>query len=141
MEVLVGPEELIKARDAALAAVSDMPDDHLKTATYQTILAQLVQHAISSHGYQRAPSSARAATGTAGSKASGTTSRIMNMIDEGFFAQPRSLKEIRERLAEDGFHYRLEDLGTPLMRFVQRKRLRRSQFTVRGKKVWMYSNH
>ena len=65
----------------------------------------------------------------------------MHLMDDGFFAQPQSLKEIRERLAESGFHYRLEDLGTPLTRLVQRKRLRRSQFVVRGKKIWKYSIH
>jgi hypothetical protein len=140
MDSFVGREELIQVRDAALAAVSDMPDDQLKTATYQTILTQLLQHVISNQGLPPRPER-RQPTAAAASKATGTTSRLMNLIDERFFVQPRSLKDIRERLAESGFHYRFEDLGTPLMRLVQRKRLRRSQFTVRGKKIWMYSNH
>jgi hypothetical protein len=139
MKELVAHEELVRARDAALAVVSDMPEGPLRTPTYQTILEQLVQRALSddrrAHGFDQI---ARAPIST---KATGTTSRILNLINESFFAQPRSLKEIREELAESGFHYRLEDLGTPLTRLVQRKRLRRSQFVVRGKKIWKYSNH
>jgi hypothetical protein len=139
MKELVAHEELVRARDAALAVVSDMPDGPLRTRTYQTILAQLVRHALSAdkraQGFDQIPQA------LVGAKATGTTSRILNLIDESFFAQPQSLKEIREKLAESGFHYRLEDLGTPITRLVQRKRLRRSQFVVRGKKIWKYSNH
>lgn len=141
MKELVAREELVRARDEALAVVSDMSDGPLKTSTYLTILAELVKHALFSGKRSQTQEADQTPRATVGAKATGTTNRIMNLIDEGFFAQPRSLKEIRERLAESGFHYRLEDLGTPLTRLAQRKRLRRSQFSVRGKKIWKYSNH
>jgi hypothetical protein len=141
MNELVAPEELIRVRDAALAAISDMPDGQLKTSTYETILVQLLQHALSNDKRSKTASSVHLLRPATVPKATGTTGRIMQLVDEGFFAQPRSLKDIKEKLGELGFHYRLEDLGTPLTRLVQRKRLRRSQFAVRGKKIWKYSNH
>ena len=137
----VADKELIKARERAEAAVADMPDNDFKIATYQTILAQLVQHALARDSQELKTASAQFSTAKLGRKPAGTTSRILSLIDEGFFDQPRSLAEIRETLADKGFHYRLEDLGTPLTRMVQRKHLRRSQASFRGKQVWRYSNY
>jgi len=131
--------ELIKAREMAEAAVADMPEGQFKMATYQTILAQLVQHALVHDSRELKRESVQPSVTKR--KPSGTTSRVLSLIDDGFFDQPRSLAEIRETLANRGFHYRLEDLGTPLTRMVQRKHLRRSQATLRGKQVWHYSNY
>ena len=72
---------------------------------------------------------------------SGTTSRLHSLVTEGVFEQQRSLAEIRQILAERGWHYRLEDLGTPVMRIVRQKQLRRTQVTEGRKKIWKYSNY
>ena len=140
MSELIGQGALLKARETAEAAVADLPAGELKMVTYQTILSQLVQHALNRDARER-DTAVKTPTGKVGRKSSGTTGRILGLIDEGFFDQPRSLADIKEILAERGFHYRLEDLGTPLTRMVQRKRLRRSQTAIRGKKVWRYSNN
>jgi len=49
--------------------------------------------------------------------------------------------EIRQTLLQNGWHYQLADLGTPLTRLVRRKLLRRTQVTDGGKKIWKYSNY
>jgi hypothetical protein len=62
----------------------------------------------------------------------------MGLVDEGVFAQSRSLAEIRRALSERGWQYQPEDLGTPLTRLVQRGYLKRTQETDGGKKLWKY---
>jgi hypothetical protein len=135
-------ELLVKARKAAEASVADMAEGPMKTAAFQTILSQLVQRALSIDAREINAASGRAAKkGKNEPRSSGTTGRLLSLIDEGFFDQPRSLAEIKQVLAEKGFHYRLEDLGTPLTRLVQRRHLRRNQAALGGKKVWRYSNY
>jgi hypothetical protein len=129
-------EEIIRARKAAEASVADMPEGDLKVAAFQTILSQLLQQGreLLDAGPIARPKERRKAP-------SGTTSRLISLIDEGVFAERRSLTAIREILAQRGWHYRLEDLGTPLTRLVRRKHLRRIQVTESGKKLWHYSNY
>jgi hypothetical protein len=62
-------------------------------------------------------------------------------VDEGVFGQQRSLGEIKRILSERGWHYRLEELGTPLTRLVRKRQLRRTQVMEGGKKIWKYSNY
>jgi len=134
---------LVAARKAAEAAVAEMVDGPLKTAAFQTILTQLLQDgfAHSSPASVRAPQAKASVRKKNGSVAVGTTARLIGLIDEGIFAQQRSLAEIRRLLSERGWHYRLEDLGTPLTRLVRRRLLRRVQDVEGGKKVWRYSNY
>jgi len=131
-------EEIVEARKKAEAAVADMPDGGLKVAAFQTILAQLLQafpQMMRSNGAAHAPK--RNTTKIA----VGTTSRLMALADEGIFAQQRSLGDIKRILSERGWHYRLEELGTPLTRLVRKKHLRRTQVVEGGKKIWKYSNY
>ena len=137
----VSQDDLVRARDAAMAVVSDMPDGPLKDSTYKTILSELVQHALAQPARGPNQTALRNRKGKVGGKPTGTTPRLLNLLEEGFFAQQRSLTEIRESLDERGFHYRLEDLATPLRRMVRSKRLRRSQAAVHRKKIWRYSNY
>lgn len=134
---------LVAARKAAENAVAEMPDGALKTAAFQTILTQLLQSefAHSSQASLRSPGIKASVRKKNGSGAEGTTGRLISLIDEGIFAQQRSLAEIRQLLSERGWHYRLEDLGTPFTRLVRRRLLRRVQAAEGGKKIWKYSNY
>lgn len=125
---------LISARKSAEAAVADMPSGDLKVAAFQTILAKLLD-ANSKPAAREATQPAEAVS----AKASGTTGRLLGLIQEGFFAQQRSLADIQKRLAENGWHYPQEHLGTPLTRIVRKKQLRRTQVAEGGKKIWKYS--
>jgi hypothetical protein len=134
---------LIAARKAAEAAVAEMADGALKTAAFQTILTQLLQNesARFSPASVRGPQIKPSVRKKNGSVAEGTTGRLISLIDEGIFGQQRSLAEIRRLLSERGWHYRLEDLGTPFTRLVRRRLLRRVQAAEGGKKIWKYSNY
>ena len=131
-------ESLVEARRAAEAAVKDMSDGPLKVAAFQTILTRLLDQEagpINSAGDRPA----KKRTVRAAVVGSGTTARLLALLEEGFFAQQRSLAQIRAVLAERGWHYRLEDLGTPVTRLVRRRVLRRTQVLDGGKKIWWYS--
>jgi hypothetical protein len=137
-------EKIVAARKAAEKAVEDMESGPLKRTAFQTILTQLLLSELGSRG--SAPPNVGALRSTARRKggtprANGTTGRLLSLIDESIFSEPRSLAEIKQTLSEKGFRYRLEDLGTPLKRLVQRKYLRRAQELEGGKKVWKYSNY
>ena len=134
-------ESLVEARRAAEAAVADMSDGPLKVAAFQTILARLLDQkgqSVNSVGERLATTRRLRAGAVVGS---GTTARLVALLEEGFFVQQRSLAQIRAVLAERGWHYRLEDLGTPVTRLVRRRLLRRTQVLDGGKKIWWYSAH
>ena len=135
-------DELIRAVATAELAVKQMPDGALKTAAFQTILQELLQRQRgNSNADAMIPAAAPAKRKKNSLSSTGTTGRIEGLIGEGIFGQQRSLAEIRQILAERGWHYEPDDLGTPLTRLVQRKRLRRVRVAEAGKKTWRYSNY
>ncbi len=140
-------EKLISARRAAEAAVQDMADGPLKTTAFATILTQLLQQELPTN---RTPSLTAPVSRPsvsrkkgAGPKRDGTTARLLNLVEEGFFNEQRSLAEIKNVLAERGWHYQLESLGTPVTRLVRSKHkyLRRTKVAEGGKKLWKYSKY
>ena len=132
-------ESIVRARKLAESSVSDMEEGQFKIAAFQTILSHLL------HGESTASVKLQVAAPTPNKRksssqaSSGTTSRLLALIDDGVFAQQRSLADIRQILAEKGWHYQLQDLGTPVARLVQRRQLRRTQVAENGKKNWKYS--
>jgi hypothetical protein len=140
-------EKLISARRTAEAAVQDMADGPLRTTAFATILAQLLQEQLPTNRVASlaAPAGRPSASRRkgAGQRRDGTTSRLLNLVDEGFFNQQRSLSEIRSALAERGWHYQVEALGTPVTRLVRSKHkyLRRTKVAEGGKKLWKYSKY
>jgi hypothetical protein len=140
-------EKLVNARRAAEAAVQDMVDGPLRTTAFATILAQLLQQELPTN--RMTPLTASAGRPSprrkkvAGQRSDGTTARLLNLVEEGFFSHQRSLAEIRNVLAERGWHYQVEDLGTAVTRLVRpdRKCLRRVKVAEGGKKLWKYSNY
>ena len=59
---------------------------------------------------------------------------ILTLKKEGFFSQPRSLKEIRDELAARGYYYPLTSLTHPLFRAVRKGILRR----IKERGRWVY---
>ena len=127
-------DALIEARKLAEASVNGMQDGPLKTAAFQTILARLLGgNAEEAKPAPRGPVAAAARVET------GPRGRIMSLAADGFLAQPRSLPEIQEALAQRGWHYPQQNLGTPLTRLVRDRSLRRLRATDGSKKLWKYS--
>jgi hypothetical protein len=59
---------------------------------------------------------------------------LMNLKSEGFFNQPKFVKEIVERLAQEGYHYPPNSLTWPLQKAVRDKILGR----VKKQGKWAY---
>ena len=138
---LMDRDELTRAVAAAESAVKQMPEGPLKTAAFQTILQELLQRQRGKNGGTMTPIPEPVTRKKKSPSSTGTTGRIEGLIAEGIFGQQRSLSEIRQILAERGWHYEPDDLGTPLTRLVQRKRLRRVRVAEAGKRTWRYSNY
>ncbi|HVO60791.1 MAG TPA: hypothetical protein VMT53_07635 [Terriglobales bacterium] len=133
-------EAIVTARKTAESAVSEMKDGPLKVAAFETILRKLLDATSQpAPSIDRRSQSSGERRATKGSSASGTTSRITSLVDEGFFSQQRSLAEIQGALGERGWHYDQNFLSTPVMRLVRRRVLRRTQVSEGTKKVWKYS--
>jgi hypothetical protein len=135
-------DDLASAVAKAERAVQKVSNEALKVAAFQTVLQELLQrgrrnevtHTTQTKKAVFRPRSAAPAS-------TGTTGRLLSLVEDGVFGEQRSLSEIKQILAERGWHYGLEDLGTPVTRLVQRKRLRRVRVTEGGKKIWRYSNY
>lgn len=130
-------DAIVIARKRAEDAVADMPEGPLKIAAFQTILSSLLTAGPPSKPAEKAEMSAPKKTKAAG----GTTGRIQELASEGFFNEQRSLGDVQQALAARGFHYPQENLGTPMMRLVRNKFLRRVQINAGGKRIWGYSNY
>ncbi len=130
-------EALVEARKLAEASVSGMPDGELKIAAFKTILAGLLERnpnegvAPGNEVHRPTPNAKKIEAGPRG--------RILSLVTDGFFAQPRSLPEIQEALAQRGWHYPQQNLGTPLTRLVRDRSLRRLRANDGARKLWKYS--
>lgn len=58
-------------------------------------------------------------------KSPSVASLIEEFKDEGFFNQPKTLKEIRAELAKNNYHYSITSLTNPLQRLTRQKILGR----------------
>jgi hypothetical protein len=134
--VIVSATSLVALRKVAEQAVSDMDDGPLKLTAFQTILSSLLQPATLSH-HDEVPGSTK--RGRVGDAPRSFSARIAVLAKEGFFDEPRSLAEVQAVLAEHGWHYRQENLSTPLVRLVRQRKLRRLHLTNGNKRVWKYS--
>jgi len=134
-------EALVAARKTAESAVAEMSEGPLKIAAFETILRKLLDTSSEPEGLtdRRGSQSKSDKKAVKSGNASGTTSRITGLVDEGFFREQRSLVEIQGALAERGWHYDQNFLSTPVTRLVRRRVLRRTQATEGTKKVWKYS--
>jgi hypothetical protein len=134
-------EALVAARKTAESAVAEMSEGPLKIAAFETILRKLLDTSSQPEGLtdRRGSQSKSDKRAVKSGNASGTTSRITGLVDEGFFREQRSLAEIQGALAERGWHYDQNFLSTPVTRLVRKRLLRRTQATEGTKKVWKYS--
>jgi hypothetical protein len=72
----------------------------------------------------------------------GTQGYIEELIDEEFFAKPKTIVAVKAELGNRGHHIPLTSLSGPLQSLCKRKRLRRekTEATDGGKKAFAYSN-
>jgi hypothetical protein len=72
----------------------------------------------------------------------GPTTWVEDLAREGFFATPRSLADVTEKVRAGGHNVLSKNVTEPLEKLVAVKRLRRERKPKEGQKrgVWMYSN-
>jgi hypothetical protein len=126
---------LMAARKRAEEAVADMPEGALKVKAFEVILGSLLTGSADSSEQKEVRTKQSGAT----RPTSSLGDRIGSLAEEGFFSEPRGLSEVQAKLAEHGWHYPQQNLSTPLIRLVRKRRLRRLQGAEGGKKVWKYS--
>ena len=132
---------LVSVRKVAEESVMDMAEGPLKIAAFQTVFGKLLDRSFSNTSTTNRSSAHSSSRAKSSGPLKGTTERLVSLISEGFFGEPKTLTDIKQALAEKGWHYRLGDLGTPVARLVRRKDLRRTQGMSGAKKLWRYSNY
>jgi hypothetical protein len=132
-------QDIVLLRKKAESAVADMPDGELKQAAFEVAFSYLLSGRASPSIIDQVPAQKKSA-GARGENSATPTGRILALRDEGFFAEPRGIVDVQEELRGHGWHYALERLGTPLLRLVQQKQLRRNKVPEAGKRVWKYVN-
>ena len=131
----------------AQEAVSRMTDESLKTIAFQTVLQSL----LSSPHPPESPSGQSTAIPIVPSierkkgkqkNPKGPKGRVEELITQGFFAQKRTLNDIKQELEKHGWFHRAEDLNPTVLRLLQEKMLRRIKEPEKegGKLIWRYSN-
>jgi len=133
-------EELADAIAKAEKVTQKVPEA-LRPGAFQTVLQELLRRGRSGDMVTATASRRSSRKANSGTTGTGTNARLLALADEGVFGEQRSLSEIRQLLAERGFHYSPEELGTPLTRLVRGRRLRRVRVADGGKKTWRYSNY
>ena len=127
--------KIMAARDSAMRAVENMPDNELKGRAFEVILGRLLDAEVGPGrdtfpGGSQAPKVAKSVRGAAipavRNKAPKSCSeRILSLRDDGFFKSPRTLGEIRSELQMHGWTYPLTSLSGPVQKLVQKRELRR----------------
>ena len=126
-------ESLMKAE----SLVDGIADDAMRVAAFGAILSYFLS-AGELHETKGTPGrKLRVAR-----KSSGPTAWLEELINDGFFVQPKSGADILEELAAGSHHLKSTDLTRPLEALCHDKKLRRSKRPVEGssRQVYHWSN-
>jgi hypothetical protein len=127
-------------------AVSSIKDPELRRIAFQKILDNLLSSeespsASGSKTSARKSKRRKVSQSTATRRVAGTSAYIAELIDEDFFAKPKTLAHVKAELENRGHHIPMTALSGPLQRACQQKRLRRQKVKTSGKKqTYAYSN-
>jgi hypothetical protein len=133
----------------AEAAVSGVKDPELRRVAFEKILETLLAKPSSRPKKpQRKGSKVKTATPkTSGGKKvtrrAGPKARVVELVDEGFFAKQRTIADVKAELANRGYHIPITSLSGPLQSLTRERRLRRQKSTRAGKNskgIYAYSN-
>lgn len=133
----------------AEAAVAALKDPELKRIAFQKILDDLITSEGDTPAEKRDRAMRHRAARTAKPKRAskerasrgGPGGYLTELVDEGYFAKPKTMTEVKGELENRGHHIPLTSLSGPLQRLCQRRTLRRSKVKTSGKKqTYAYSN-
>jgi hypothetical protein len=139
------PKHLIELRRAAEKAVSDMPEGELKVKAFEVILNNLLHTPENGRDGPEGTATARPHPAKEQQKKrvgvpTSTPDRILQLKEENYFHDRRSISDVRQELATHGWHYPLTTLSGTLQDLVQRRELRRQKVIDGKRKTWKYSN-
>ena len=128
--------------EQAEKAVQGVKDPNLKSIAFQKVLEELLSGGAPAT--RRTSKPAKKATGN--KPASGRSPRggpkayVREMIAEDFFAEPKTITEVKVELENRGHHIPMTSLSGPLQDLCKDKELRRSRAEGKGKATFVYSN-
>jgi hypothetical protein len=120
-------ETFAQASKQAEEIVTCIKDPALRAAAFQVLLPRLLDQSepATDHRTENRPVALNVPVEK--THKSETKNRILELRASGFFAEPRSSTEVRERLRTDGYHHNGSDVRMALLRLAQKKELRRLQ--------------
>ncbi|HED53738.1 MAG TPA: hypothetical protein ENJ00_06010 [Phycisphaerales bacterium] len=131
----------------AEAAVQSVKDPELRRVAFEKILESLLGGGSTSSPKKTSKKTSKKTAKKAATKSAprgkGPKARLLELIDDGFFDEQRTLTDVKSELADRGFHIPVTSLSNPLMRLTRDKKLRRQKQSTGGKgaKVtYAYSN-
>lgn len=141
-------EDLVKQAEQAVAPVKD---PELKRIAFGKILDSLLGTPVAPRDIatksrktrgRRSSGSKSVEAQKPPKKRAGTQAYVEELIDDEFFAKPKTIAAVKAELGNRGHHIPLTSLSGPLQNLCKRKRLRRqkSEATDGGKKAFAYSN-
>ena len=135
-------EQLKSIRQKALDAVADMGEGELKVKAFEVVLQHLLTlESRDTTNSGLVYSKASKPQSKISKKPPGSTkSRILLLRDEGFYAVPRSITEIKQELQAHGWMHSMTSLSGPLQSLVRTRELRRLKEQGKKMKVWKYVN-
>jgi hypothetical protein len=125
------PSQFRTLIDQASKAVSSMPEGRLKEIAFERILSHLL--AQGEAPVEQLPRAQAVRKNTVPSPVSvrrqpdGPSAWLKDMVDEGFFSEPRSSSQIIEELGNRSHHLTATDITLPLQRLCHDKKLRRKK--------------
>jgi len=139
-------EDLVRQAEQAVAPVKD---PELKRIAFEKILDALLGTPEAHTDISMRSKKARGVSRERKSgqpqqrkRRAGTRAYIEELIDEEFFAKPKTIAAVKAELGNRGHHIPLTSLSGPLQNFCKRKRLRRQKSEATdhgGKKAFAYS--
>ena len=131
---MADPKDFAEIVKQAEQAVKGVADPELRRVAFEKILSALLGKA--DFGASSTPPKTKR-LGTvkkvAERKARGPKAYIGEMIQEGFFAKPKSLPQVKAELENRGHHIAVTSLSGPLQSLCQDKLLRRQKTKAPGK--------
>ena len=133
----------------AEAAVASVKDPELRRVAFEKILETLLDQGSAGSPQEgtklkkRQPRKMAARSGKKMTAPKGPKARVVELIDEGFFKQQRTIADVKAELANRGHHIALTSLSGPLQSLTQERRLRRQKTTGSrkdAKSTYVYSN-
>src|SRR5262245_46132716 len=130
--------------ETAEKAVAAVKDPRLREIAFARILDHLLTSknsapAKSNHAVSKKPGRQARETKAA---STGVTAWLRELVDEGFFSEPRPMKQIIQELSNRSHHLRDTDLTRQLQNFCHDKLLRRRKQSSAegGREVFHWSN-